>query len=70
MGHVVGRCQLLMWRKSCRKALVKIDELVMLMTIEKPKDKGKIDANTIMLNLVDRSDDVVVGTKDSCQSSY
>ena len=27
-------------RKSCRKALVKFDELVMLMTIEKPKDKG------------------------------
>ena len=25
--------------RSCRKALVKFDELVMLMTIEKPKDK-------------------------------
>ena len=51
-------------RKSCRKALVKFDELVMLMTIEKPKDKGKVDANTIMLDLVDRSDEVVVGTTD------
>ena len=59
-------------RKCCCKALVKFDELVMLMTIEKPKDKGKlkgkIDANTIRLDLVDRSDEVVVGM--SCQSSY
>ena len=35
----------------------------MLMTIEKPKDKGKlkgkVDANTIMLDLVDRSGEVV-----------
>ena len=55
-------------RKSCRKALVKFDELVMLMTIEKPKDKGKqkgkVDANTIMLDLVDRSDEVVVRMTD------
>ena len=43
---------------------IKFDELVMLMTIEKPKDKGKVDAKTIMLDLVDRSDGVVVGTTD------
>ena len=47
--------------ESC---LVKFDELVMLMTIEKPKDKGNVDAKTIMLDLVDRSDEVVVGTTD------
>ena len=51
-------------RKSCRKALVKFDELVMLMTIEKPKEKGKVDANTNMVDLVDRCDEVVVGTTD------
>ena len=51
-------------RKSCRKALVKFDELVMIMMIEKPKDKGKVAANTIMFDLVDRSDEVVVGTTD------
>ena len=35
------------------------------MTIEKPLGlKGKVDANAIMLDLVDRSDDVVVGTID------
>ena len=33
----------------------------MLMTIEKPKDKGKVDADMTMLDLVDRSDEVVVG---------
>ena len=74
VGHVVIRSQSSVSdvktacerrkRKSCRKALVKFDELVMLMTIEKPKDKGKVDANTIMLDLVDRSDEVVVGTTD------
>ena len=36
----------------------------MLMTIEKPKDKGKVVAITTMLDLVDRSDEVVVGTTD------
>ena len=39
----------------------------MLMTIEKHKDKGKlkgeVDANTTMLNLVDRSDEVVPMTE-------
>ena len=74
-GHVVTRSQSSVsavktacerrMRKSCRKALVKFDELVMLMTIEKPLVlKGKVDANTIMLDLVDRSDEVVVGTTD------
>ena len=46
-------------RKSCRKALVKLDELVMLMTIDKPEHQ-----HTIMLDLVDRSDEVVVGKID------
>ena len=42
----------------------------MLMTIEKPKDKGKakvkgkVDASTIMFDLVDRPDEVVVGMAD------
>ena len=49
-------------RKSCRKALVKFDEFVMPMTIEKPKDNGKVDANPIMLDFVDRSDEVVPTT--------
>ena len=49
-------------RKSCRKALVKLDELVMLMTIDKPEHQPY--ANTIMLDLVDRSDEVVVGKID------
>ena len=66
--HVVASDVKTAWerrkRKSCRKASVKFDDLVMLVTIEKPKDKGKVDANTIMLDLVDRSDEVVVGTTD------
>ena len=51
VGHVVIRSQSSVSdvktacerrkRKSCRKALVKFDELVMLMTIEKPKDNGQ-----------------------------
>ena len=49
-------------RKSCRKALVKLDELVTLMTSEKPGHQPY--ANTIILNLVDRSDGVVVGATD------
>ena len=75
VGHVVIRSQSSVSdvktacerrkRKSCRKALVKFDELVMLMTIEKPLVlKGKVDANTIMSDLVDRTDEVVVGTTD------
>ena len=70
VGHVVIRYQLSVSvvktacerskRESCRKALVKFDELVMLMMIEKPLVlKGKVDAKTIMLDLVDRSDEVV-----------
>ena len=67
-GHVVNRSRSSVTdaqtackrrkRKSCRKALVKFDELVMLM-IEKPRHQPY--ANTIMLDLVDRSDEVVVG---------
>ena len=49
-------------RKSCRKALVQLDELVVLMTIDEPEHQSY--ANTIMLDLVDRSDDVVVGMID------
>ena len=53
-------------RKSCRRALVKFGKLVVLMTIEKPMDKGKVrgkvDASTIMLDFVDRSDEVVPTT--------
>ena len=47
-------------RKSCRQALVKLDELVTLMTSEKSRHQPH--ANTIILNLVDRSDEVVLTT--------
>ena len=50
-------------RKSCRKALVQFNELVMLMTTEKPKNKNETqNCIGIMLDLVDKSDIVVVGT--------
>ena len=55
-------------RMNCRKALVKLDELVMLMTIGKPEHQPCADV--AMLDLVDRSDEIVVGMIDSCQSSY
>ena len=49
--------------KSNRKALVPFDELVMFMPMEKPKDKGEVwNCVGIMLGLVDRSDEVVIGT--------
>ena len=70
VGHVVGKSQSSVadvktacerrMRKSCRTALVKFDELVMLMTIVKLG--CKVVANTIILNLVDRSDEVVPTT--------
>ena len=50
-------------RKSCRKALVQFIELVMLMTFEKFKNKNETqNCIGIMLDLVDKSDRVVVGT--------
>ena len=49
--------------KSYRKALVPFGELVMFMPMEKPKDKGEVrNCVRIMLGLVDRSDEVVIGT--------
>ena len=49
--------------KSYRKAFVPFGELVMFMPMEKPKDKGEVrNCVGIMLGLVDRSDDVVIGT--------
>ena len=43
--------------------LAQLSELVILMTIEKPKDKEEIrNCMGIVLDLVDRSDEVVVGT--------
>ena len=43
--------------------LAQLSELVILMTIEKPKDKEEIrNCMDIVLDLVDRSDEVVVGT--------
>ena len=52
------------WKqKSYRKALVPFGELVMIITMEKPKDKGEVRNRVgIMLGLVDRSDGVVIGT--------
>ena len=50
---------------SNRKALVQFGELVMFMTVEKPKNKNKVRNNGgIMLGLVDKSDEVVTGTTD------
>ena len=50
-------------QKSNRKALVPVGERVMFMPMEKPKDKGKVRNRVgIMLGLLDRSDDVVIGT--------
>ena len=41
-------------RKSCRKRGVKFDE-VMLMTIEKPKDKGKIEGlDEVVVGMIDK----------------
>ena len=49
-------------QKSNRKALVPLGELVMLMPLEKPRDKGEARNRVgIMLGLVDRSDEVVTG---------
>ena len=49
--------------KSYRKALVPFGELVMFMPMEKPKDMGEVgNCVGIMLGLVDRSDEVVIGT--------
>ena len=72
VGRVIGRSQSGAseeWttcerrnRTNCRKALVQCNELVMLTMIEKPKDKGGTqNCISIMSDLVDRSDEVVVG---------
>ena len=51
--------------KSYRKAVVPFGELVMFMPAEKPKDKGEQRNMTgVMLGLVDRSDEIIVGTKE------
>ena len=54
------------WKQtSYRKAQVPVGELVMFMPMEKPKDKGEIQNHVgIMLGLEDRSDEVVVGTRE------
>ena len=50
-------------QKRYRKALVPFGETVMFMPVEKPKDKGDARKGVgIMLGLVDRSDEVVIGT--------
>ena len=49
--------------KRYRKAHVPFGDLVMFMPMEKPKDKGEVrNCVGIMLGLVDRSDEVVIGT--------
>ena len=52
------------WKlKSYRKALVQLGELVIFMPMETPKGKGEVrNCVGIMLGLVDRSDEVVIGT--------
>ena len=73
VGHVVSRSQSCLSaertacerrkRKSCRKALAQFDEFAMFVTIERPKDKGETQKCVgIVLDLVDRSDEVVVRT--------
>ena len=59
-------------QKSKRKVLAQFSELVILMTIEKPKDKEEIrNCMDIVSDLVDRSDEVVVGTLEKVtQKSY
>ena len=59
-------------QKSKRKVLAQFSELVILMTIEKPKDKEEIrNCMDIVSDLVDRSDEVVVGTLEKVtQQSY
>ena len=48
---------------SYRRALVPFGELVMFMPMVKPKDTGETRNRVgIMLGLVDRSDEVVIGT--------
>ena len=50
-------------QKSYRKALIPFGELLMFMPIGKPEDKGEVqNLLGIMLGLVDRSDEVVIGT--------
>ena len=49
-------------RRSCRKALVQFNELLRLL-IRQPEDKGENqNCIGIVLDLVDRSDELVVGT--------
>ena len=77
VGHVVNRtrsgvpdvrtaCVSRRMRKSCRKAVVQSNELVMLMMIEKPKDEGKIlDCIGIVLILwTDLTESLVVRLKE------
>ena len=58
--------------KSCRKALFPFGELVMFMPMETPKHKGEFrNCVGIMLGLVDRSDEVVIGTTEQLvKASY
>ena len=50
-------------QKSYRKALVPFGELVMFMPVKNTKDKGEVRNRVgIMVGLVDRSDEVVIGT--------
>ena len=60
-------------QKSYRKALVPFVEPVMFMVVEKPRDKGEARNRVgITWGLVDRSDEVVIGTsgQGSCCSSH
>ena len=50
-------------QKNYRKPLIPSSELVIFMPNEKPKDNGEVQNRVgIMLGLVDRSDEVVMGT--------
>ena len=52
-------------QKSCRKAPVPLNELVMFVTVEKPQDKDEVqNCIGIVLGFVDDSDEVVVVTID------
>ena len=62
-GHVArSQCERRK-RRNCRKASVECHKLVMIVKIEKPEDTVENhNCIGIVLNLVDRSDDVVAGT--------
>ena len=62
-ANAVVERSVLEMQSNTSKALVPFGELVMYMPMEKPKDKGEVwNRVGIMVGLVDRSDEVAIGT--------